>query len=112
MSDDDEMEDFDVSEEDVRRAMGSGYGKKGRGRSREEAMLGVFASRDEDEDSDGGERTAGDEDLLRRFAYTDPVKKQISFVSKGAGQKERPAAREPVIVDTYVSTEDESDADR
>ncbi len=112
MSDEDEMEDFDVNDEDIRHAMNySSYRKKGR-KTREDAMLGVFASRgDSDEDSDGNFKDDGDEDLLKRFKFkeSNATKKSglINFVSKGT--KEKKEKKEPVIVDTYVSTEDESD---
>ena len=74
MSDDDEMESFDINEEDLNRAYNPG-GKRNK-MSKEQAMLGIWASNDSDDD---------DGDL---FSYKNQKKKfPIGFVS---GNKKAP----------------------
>lgn len=125
MSDEDEMEDFDVNDEDLRRAMDPSYRNKstalfsficfgswflkscvldwlkGNKMSREDAMLGVFASRHDSDEEDYGNNDA---EILKSFSFGDrrtSKKSGINFVSKSsASQKEKPAKdkREPMIV--------------
>lgn len=88
MSDDEEMEDFSMNDEDYRRAMDSNYHRKNSRMSREESMLGVFASRD---DSDNDDDADGDSELLKSFGTRDRRNKTgISFVSKGHKQEKKP----------------------
>lgn len=79
MSDEEELEDFDFNEEDMYRAMNPGFRRNKM--SKEEAMLGIWASKDSDSDNDDNDK----------FNYKNQMRNKkgnIDFISSGiAGSK-------------------------
>jgi hypothetical protein len=74
---DEEMEDFDIKEEDLMRAFNPGYKKSKM--SKEQAMLGIWASSDEDDENDD------------QFSYKKQKSKNLSSgISFVASNKKHP----------------------
>ncbi len=104
MSDDEEMESFDINEEDLNRAYNPGA--KRNKMSKEQAMLGIWASNDYSDDDDEDE-----------FSYKNQKKKfPIGFVS---GSKKAPNSKSKQKEndysdedgDTNKNNQDDSDFD-
>ena len=79
MSDDEEMEEFNMNEEDLRRAYDPTSTRRKK-QTKEEAMLGIFAASDSDEEED------------ERFDYRNQkkTKSSLNFISAGiVGSKKK-----------------------
>ena len=76
--------------------------------SREENMLGIFATNDDSDE----EAEDADEELLASFSFNKNKRtKNIDFVSQNTKvQDKNIKKKEPIIVDTYVSTDEESNS--
>ena len=117
--DDDELEDFDVNDEDIRRAMNPGLHRHKHRMSKEESMLGVFAhGSDSDENNDHFDKS-----YLNKMGAKKPS--HINFISKSKAPLVETQVNESFQIgtifiklkfnlkhqkkDNYVNTEDEDE---
>jgi hypothetical protein len=103
MSDEEELEDFDFNEEDMYRAMNPGFRRNKM--SKEEAMLGIWASKNSDSDDDDNDK----------FNYKNQMKSNkgnINFISSGvAGSKKAKIEQNEVDEDMDENNKDDKISD-
>lgn len=86
MSDSEEVEEFGVNEEDLRRAFNPGSNSRGSNKmSKEEAMLGIWANQKRNNSSDEND---SDDEMNNKFNYASQKKRSstINFVSSKSSE--------------------------
>lgn len=111
MSDDEEMEGFNVNDDDLQRAYNPGFGRKKM--SKEQAMLGIWAGSDEGSSDDGRNDGFSFKNQSKKFGKKGASGRSsgISFINSNSSTNKRPEAPKEVIEDDDDQDENSQNAD-